>query len=79
MTTDLVPRWRVSVSNDDKWTYFDSSGKPRKVSIDGGEAQPAFSPDLLSRLTEPLPRGFHEAMVSPDGTAIAGHYLPDLG
>ncbi len=79
LTSEVVPRWRVSVSNDDKWIYFDSSGQPRKVSIDGGEAQPALSADLLSQLNEPMPRGFHEAILSPDGTAIAGHYLTDLG
>ena len=80
LTADAVGRWRVSLSNDDKWIYYDGlRGEPRKVPIEGGQDQPAFPPDLLGRLAEPLPRGFHEAMVSPDGTQIAGHYNTDRG
>ena len=34
---------------------------------------------MLARLGEPIPRDFHEGMPSPDGSAIAGHYLTDRG
>jgi hypothetical protein len=33
-----------------------------------------FSADVLQRIGEPLPPAFHDAMLSPDGTTVAGHY-----
>jgi len=79
VTSDVVDRWRVTVSPDDKWIYYDTRGEPRRVSIDGGQHQPTFPPELIGRLTEPLPVGFHEATLSPDGNAIAGHYNTERG
>jgi Tol biopolymer transport system component len=79
VTSDVVGRWRVTVSTDDKWIYYDTRGESRKVSIDGGPHQPTFAPELIGRLAEPLPAGFHEATLSPDGTSIAGHYTTERG
>jgi Tol biopolymer transport system component len=80
LTPDAVRRWRVSLSSDDKWIYYDSPrDEPRKVPLEGGADQPALPPDLLGRLAEPLPPGFHEAMISPDGMSIAGHYSTNRG
>jgi Tol biopolymer transport system component/predicted Ser/Thr protein kinase len=75
LTAEPVGRFRLSVSNDDRWVYYDDTrGQTRKVSIDGGPGEPTFSADQLATLGEPLPRGFHEATPSPDGTMVAGHY-----
>ena len=75
LTAEPVGRFRLSVSNDDKWVFYDDTrGDTRKVSIDGGPGEPTFSAEQLASLGEPLPRGFHEAMPSPDGTMVAGHY-----
>jgi eukaryotic-like serine/threonine-protein kinase len=80
LTPDAIGRWRVSLSNDDRWVYFDDArGESRRVSIDGGQPEPTFPPDVLDRLSEPLPRGFHEATLSPDGTMFAGHYATPQG
>jgi len=66
----------VTVSADGKWVYYnDSAGESRRVSIGGGAPEAAFSADLRSKLTEPLPTDFHEPMPSPDGAFIAGHYV----
>ena len=43
----------------------------RKVSIDGGTSTTVFASDDPGA----LPPGFHEPMLAPDGTIVAGHYL----
>jgi hypothetical protein len=48
------------------------------VGIDGGTPEPVFSADIIKRLGQPLPPGFHEPMPSPDGALIAGHYSDDV-
>jgi hypothetical protein len=79
-TAEPVGRFRLSVSSDDKWVFYDDTrGESRKVSIDGGPGEAAFSADQLSSLGEPLPRGFHEATPSPDGSMLAGHYVTAQG
>jgi Tol biopolymer transport system component len=80
LTSDVTSRSRVNVSGDGKWVYYDAvTGEARRVSIDGGEAAPAFPPDLLARLKGQLPPRFHEPMPSPDGSAVAGHYQAERG
>lgn len=75
LSPEVLGRWRALPSPDDKWVnYDDTKGGVRKVSIDGGDPEPALSQQVLSRLTDPLPPNFHEAMVSPDGASVAGHY-----
>ena len=75
LTPEPLGRYRISVSSDNKWIYYDNTkGEARRGSTDGGQSEPTFSADLLGRLGEPLPRGFHEAIPSPDGTLISGHY-----
>jgi Tol biopolymer transport system component len=80
VTSEPIGRHRVALSSDDKWIYYDNTrGESRRVSIDGGEAQPTVTADVVAKLSEPLPRGFHEAMASPDGAFIAGHYSTPTG
>ena len=80
VTSEPIGRHRVALSSDDKWIYYDNTrGESRRVSIDGGEAQPTVSADVVAKLSEPLPRGFHEAMASPDGAFIAGHFSTPTG
>jgi Tol biopolymer transport system component len=75
LTAEPVGRFRLSVSSDDKWVFYDDTrGEIRKVPIGGGPGEPTFSAAQLAMLGEPLPRGFHEATPSPDGTMLAGHY-----
>lgn len=79
ITAEPVGRFRVSLSTDGRWVYYDNSrGDARRVSIDGGDGEPTFTPDLLAKIGG-LPRGFHEATPSPDGLSIAGHYQTDGG
>ena len=79
VTSEPVGRFRVSLSSDDRWVYYDNTrGEARRVPLSGGDGEPTFAPDLVARIGQ-LPRGFHEAAPSPDGTAIAGHYQTDRG
>jgi Tol biopolymer transport system component len=80
LTSEPVGRFRVSLSHDDRWVYYDNTrGEARRVPLQGGEAEPTFSPELLAKLGEPIPKGFHEAVPSPDGAFISGHYQTDRG
>jgi eukaryotic-like serine/threonine-protein kinase len=74
-TSDVLARPRVNLSADGKWIYYnETSGESRRVSIDGGQYEPVLTADVIARLAEPLPVGFHEPAPSPDGAFIAGHY-----
>ncbi len=42
-------------------------------------AKPVFTPDVVAKLSEPMPRGFHEAWPSPDGAFLAGHFQTNTG
>jgi hypothetical protein len=53
--------------------YSSASGEPRRVAIAGGTPEPMFPADVLTKIGT-LPAGFHDAMLSPDGGMIAGHY-----
>jgi Tol biopolymer transport system component len=80
VSSDVVGGGPVSVSGDGKWIYYEVSGsESRRVSINGGRSEAVFPPDALARVGEPLPPRFHQAMPSPDGSAIAGHYVTDRG
>ena len=71
LCADLVARGRGALSPDGKWVYYsEASGQLRKVSIDGGASANVFS----SVDGTQLPPGFHEPMLAPDGTTVAGHY-----
>jgi Tol biopolymer transport system component len=75
LTPEPVGRYRISISSDDKWIYYDTTkGEARKGSIDGGPGEATFSAEAIAKLGEPLPRGFHEATPSPDGSMISGHF-----
>ena len=75
ITSEAIGRHRVGLSSDDKWIYYDNTrGESRRVSIDGGEGEPVFTADIVAKLSEPMPRGFHEAWPSPDGAFMAGHF-----
>jgi Tol biopolymer transport system component len=74
LADDLVARGRGTVSADGRWVFFTTmAGESRKVSIDGGSSSELFGADGAGR-TEPLPPGFHDPMLSPDGATLAGHY-----
>jgi Tol biopolymer transport system component len=74
LSTDSIARSRVMPSSDGQWVFYSTtSGEPRRVSIGGGSSEPLFAPEALAKIGE-LPPGFHDAMLSPDGTTIAGHY-----
>ena len=66
--------FRPVVSFDGKWVYYsDPKRQNFRVPVGGGTAEP-----LLGELTaggRSLPPAFHEPMPSPDGRAVAGHYL----
>lgn len=80
LTAESVGRYRVGISSDSKWVFYDDTrGEVRKVSIDGGESATAFSKELANMPDGGLPSGFHEPMPAPDGSAIAGHYQTDDG
>jgi len=71
LSSDLVARGRGALSPDGKWIYYSEvSSKLRKVSIDGGTSTTVFATDDATA----LPPGFHEPMLSPDGSLVAGHY-----
>ena len=72
LSADLVARGRGSISPDGKWVYYSEAGddQPRRVSIDGGASTPVFT----EKAKQSLPPGFHEPMLSPDGTMVSGHY-----
>ena len=71
LCADLVARGRGALSPDGKWVYYsEASGQLRKVAIDGGASANVFS----SVDGTQLPPGFHEPMLAPDGTTVAGHY-----
>ncbi len=75
ITSEPIGRHRVGLSSDDKWIYYDNTrGESRRVSIDGGQGEPVFTADIVAKLSEPMPRGFHEAWPSPDGAFMAGHF-----
>lgn len=79
LTPEVVARWRVIPSADGKWVYYDTiANEARRVSIDGGQPESVFPPEVLNRLGA-LPPRFHEPMPSPDGSAIAGHYQTERG
>jgi Tol biopolymer transport system component len=79
VTAEPVGRFRVSLSSDGRWVYYDNTrGEARRVSIDGGDGEPTFPADLLTKIGG-LPRGFHEAAPSPDGLFVAGHYQTERG
>ena len=80
LTSDVVARSRVYPSADGKWVYYDTTkNEARRVSIDGGQPEAVFSSDLLARVGGTLPKRFHEPMPSPDGSAVAGHYVAERG
>jgi eukaryotic-like serine/threonine-protein kinase len=79
LSQEVLFRWRAIPSPDGKWAYYDDTkGGVRKVPIEGGDAQPALPPDVIGRLSEPVPPNFHEAMLSPDGTMLAAHYTEKM-
>ena len=80
LTTEVVGRVRVNLSADGKWLYYDDvPGAPRKMPVEGGAVEPLLAPDVMARMPQPLPGGFHEAIPSPDGKWIAGHYPTPQG
>ena len=66
--------FRPVISFDGKWVYYsDPARQNYRIPLAGGAPEP-----LLADLTtggRSLPPGFHEPMPSPDGRAVAGHYL----
>ena len=79
LSHEVLFRWRAIPSPDGKWAYYDDTkGGVRKVAIEGGDAQPALPADVIGRLSEPVPANFHEAILSPDGTMLAGHYTEKM-
>ncbi len=80
LSPDAVLRWRATLSADGRWIYYnDTRSESRKVSIDGGDVLPILSPEVIAKLSGPLPAGFHEPMPSPDGRWLAGHYSTNEG
>jgi eukaryotic-like serine/threonine-protein kinase len=80
ITPDVLGRLRVHLSADGKWVYYnDMAGEPRRVAVEGGESEPLLPPPAAARMSEPLPGGFHEAMPSPDGRWMSGHYTTPEG
>lgn len=80
LAPDVVARPRVNVSVDGAWVYYNEArGESRRVSIDGSRIEAVLPEDVLARLPEPLPPGFHEPMPSPDGRWLAGHYSTAQG
>ncbi len=80
VSSDILGGVPAFISGDGKWIYYDvPGGEARRVSINGGQSEVVFSRDLLARLSEPLPPVFHQSMPSPDGSAIAGHYVIERG
>ncbi|HEX6323309.1 MAG TPA: protein kinase, partial [Vicinamibacterales bacterium] len=80
LSPDVVARPRVNLSADGGWVYYNETrGDSRRVSVEGGDAVPVLSPEVVGKLTEPLPPGFHEPMPSPDGQWLAGHYSTAQG
>lgn len=80
LTSDVIGRLRVHLSPDGRWVYYsDTQGEPRRVAIEGGAPEPLLSADAAARMAEPLPGGYHEAMPSPDGRWVAGHYSGPQG
>jgi Tol biopolymer transport system component len=78
ISQDIVARARAYPSADGKWVYYsEQSGDIRRAPIEGGAGEKAISDDLLKRLSASMPPEFHEPMLSPDGTLLAGHYLDD--
>jgi len=78
LTSDTVLRWRIYVSADSKWVYYNNeTDESLRVSIDGGSPERVLSDEILKRLNEPPPKGFHEPMMSPDGAFLAGHFSED--
>jgi eukaryotic-like serine/threonine-protein kinase len=76
LTPEPAGRPRAAVSPDSHWVYYvDDKNRPSKVPIAGGTSEPLFADAVKARLLEPLPKDFHDAMPSPDGLSIAGHYL----
>ena len=74
LSPEIVARGRGALSPDGKWVYYsEAAGGVRKISVDGGSPAPAFDSEAAAA-KEALPPGFHEPMLSPDGTTIAGHY-----
>jgi eukaryotic-like serine/threonine-protein kinase len=75
ISPDVIARARVSLSGDGKWIYYsEASGELRRAPIEGGASEKVISDALLQRLGA-LPPEFHEPMLSPDGTLLAGHYI----
>jgi Tol biopolymer transport system component len=78
LSPDLVLRWRVHPSSDGKWVYYNNErDESVRVPIEGGAPERVLTDDVVKRLTEPLPKSFHEPMLSPDGAFLAGHYSDD--
>jgi eukaryotic-like serine/threonine-protein kinase len=76
ISPDIVARARAYPSADSKWVYYsEQSGEIRRAPIEGGAPEKVISDDVLKRLSAALPPEFHEPMLSPDGTLLAGHYF----
>jgi Tol biopolymer transport system component len=73
---DIIARGRVYPSADGKWIYYsEQSGEIRRAPVEGGASEKVISDELMKRLGASLPPEFHEPMLSPDGTLLAGHYF----
>jgi Tol biopolymer transport system component len=78
ISPDIVARARAHPSADGKWIYYsEQSGELRRAPVEGGASEKVISDDLLKRLGATLPPQFHEPMLSPDGTLLAGHYYDE--
>jgi hypothetical protein len=76
ISADIVARGRVYPSSDGKWIYYsEQSGELRRAPVDGGAAEKAIPDEVLKQLTAALPPEFHEPMLAPGGTLLAGHYF----
>jgi Tol biopolymer transport system component len=66
---------RPSLSADGKWIYYTDPGvRNFRIPVDGGDPVPVEVSPAAGAAAKPLPPRFHEPLLSPDGTMIAGHY-----
>jgi serine/threonine protein kinase/Tol biopolymer transport system component len=63
-----------SLSRDGLWVFYtDHRGVNWRIDIDGKAASQVFGAEDAAQARS-LPPGFHDAILSPDGQTVAGHY-----